>query len=293
MRKKTTLLKIAFISILTMISISVSAQWTIILNDAVGDGADNTLMDGTLLEYNYDVVNDSLWFRITVDTMTTDHSSNLGANVMVNFTGGGLTFNFWGIDNTDAFHRLVTTWVSGAPPSSYVGTVGIADNIGVNTANYANLYVDNISIIVDEALGTIVLGMNREDLIPNSAMGQPILVAAAVGSDQFWNDDIYSPFATITLSSTGIRKNTSLDQIIQIGPNPTNGILSLKSSASITGNLYFNVSNALGQTVIEEQAINFSNNFSEIRLQGLENGIYYITLKNQEEQLTHKFILSK
>ena len=110
-----------------------------------------------------------------------------------------LLFNFWGTDNSNPYHKLVTGWVTGTPPQNYSGTIGIANSTGVNASNYTNLFSNNLNITVNTTNSTIIVGMNREDLIPNSAFGQPIVTAAAVGSSSSWNDDIYSSTGTMTL----------------------------------------------------------------------------------------------
>lgn len=179
-------------------------SWTNITTDASNDGATAGLLDGTALDYYYDNTADSLWFRITTSNMNSSNSMALGFNVMVNYSGGGSTFNFWGTNNNNAFHRLVTGWVTGTPPSNYSGTMGIANSSGVSSSNYTNVANNNLDIVVTVSANTIVVGMPRTDLIPNSAMGTPIVTAAAVGSNQSWNDDIYSASGTMTVgTSTG------------------------------------------------------------------------------------------
>ncbi len=178
-------------------------QWNTITTDVIGDGANFGLLDGTLLEYRYDIVPDSLWFRLTCAGINATQSSDLGFNIMVNYPGGGTTFNFWGtsVNNGNPYHRLVSGWVTGTPPSAYAGTVGIADPAGVAASAFTNLFANNLTIIVDQPSNSVTVGMNRSDLIPNSALGQPILTAAAVGASNSWNDDIYSANGIMTLNA--------------------------------------------------------------------------------------------
>ena len=175
-------------------------QWITIANDVTGDGANPTLLDGTQLEYRFDAVTDSLWFKISCAGISAAQATDIGFNIMVNYPGGGGTFNFWGANNTNAFHRLVTGWVTGTPPSTYAGTIGISDPTGVAATNYTNLFANNLNITVDLPSNSITVGMDRAHLIPNSALGQPILTAAAVGASTAWNDDIYSANGMMTLN---------------------------------------------------------------------------------------------
>ncbi len=207
-----------------MVSLNTFSQWTTIATDVTGDGSVASLLDGTELEFRYDSTNDSLWFRISTSTINSNQSMDLGFNIMVNYAGGGSTFNFWGSNNLNPYHKLVTGWVVGLPPSNYFGTIGIGDATGVSTTNYTNLFSDNLAIIVNTSASTIEIGMKRLDLIPNSAMGQPILTAAAVGASNSWNDDIYSASGIMTLPTMNVPVTT-------ITVNGQGGINTIPSSS--------------------------------------------------------------
>lgn len=175
--------------------------YTNIVTDDCGDGADEALLDGTRLEFRYDAASDSIFFLATVNALTV--SQAIGVNVMLNIPNGGSTFNFWGNDNTAAYHKLITAWVTGSAPSSYSGTIGVADAAGVNAQDYTNLSANNISIVVNTTDKTIELGMKRTDVITNtefSGSSITVGVAGAVGSNQSWNDDLHSASGAMTIS---------------------------------------------------------------------------------------------
>ncbi len=177
--------------------------FTTIATDAANDGSNPSLLDGTLLEYSYDQLTDTLTFRVTVTNLSTNLSA-IGVNFMVNIPGGGPTFNFWGTPNNAAYHRLGTTWVTGTAPNfNYSGTIGIADNVGVAGNNFTNLSANNITFSI-VSTNQIVLKLKRTDLIPDILFGASntitCVTAAAVGSNQFWNDDIYSPTGAMTIT---------------------------------------------------------------------------------------------
>jgi len=174
--------------------------YTTIATDVCGDGANAALLDGTRLEYMYDATSDSLWFLATVNEVSS--SQAIGLNVMLNIPNGGSTFNFWGDDNQNAFHKLITVWVTGTAPSSYSGTIGVADADGVANANFTNLSADNISVVVNTEDKTILIGMKRTDAISSTEFSSGSItvgVAGAVGSNESWNDDIYSASGSMTL----------------------------------------------------------------------------------------------
>lgn len=292
MKKTTTLLKFACLTFIMAFSLNSHAQWNTLVTDAALDGFDPDLLDGTELSYQYNSVSDSLWFRISINAMTTTQSNNLGVNIMVNYSGGGNTFNFWGFDNTNPFHKLVTAWVAGTPPSNYTGTVGISDEAGVTANDYTSLFSNNLDINVDMAGNTIIIGMNREDLIPNGVMGQQVLVAAAVGSDQLWNDDLYDAAAFMTLSPSSIVENSVINNI-KVGPNPGTGLFSINSANAKGQEIYINVTNTLGQTIIENKLLNSSNRTEILDLSKFENGVYNLTLSTASEVSSKKIILAK
>ena len=253
-------------------------QWILVNGDATGDGANPVLMDGTQLEYLYNETTDSLFFRVTTSGISTAQSQDVGVNVMVNIPNGGNTFNFWGNDNMDPWHKLVTTWVTGSAPSAYSGTNGIADVVGVGANNFTNLYQNNISIVVNPTASTIVIGMNRSDLISNAQMGSGIAVAAAVGASTSWNDDIYLPGATITVSPQGIFDGLEAEQL-SIYPNPSNGLFGLDlTSTDFTTNAVVEVLDNTGRVVYQSAVNGLKMN---IDLADVATGIYMLQVREE------------
>ena len=141
----------------------VHTDYTSVATDACSDGNNSALLDGTRLEYKYDSNSDSLWFLVSVNALTS--SQHIGINVMVNIPGGGSTFNFWGNNNMDPYHKLLTFWVTGTAPSNYTGTIGITNAAGVNAQTWTSLSTNNIVAFADVANKTIRLGIKRTDLI--------------------------------------------------------------------------------------------------------------------------------
>ena len=203
-----------------------AAQFTTVLTDAAGDGDYPTDLDGTEVAYRYDAARDSLWFRVTVSTLTAAQQADVGVNLMFNIPNGGSTFNFWGQDNMNPYHILATVWVTGSAPSSYTGTIGLADATGVGSSNWTNVATNNIGIVVDGSTRQITLGMARQDLVADADLptsGIDIGFAAAVGSSQFWNDDLTGGTASINITpqSTGIfGRAATAASTVAVFPNP-------------------------------------------------------------------------
>lgn len=279
MKTTTTLLRRAAGIVVLIFSVQfASAQWTTITNDASGDGADATRLDGTKLEFRYTPADDSLHFRVTVASISAAQAGNFGVNVMVNLDAGS-KFNFWGTSNMNTWSKLVTTWVTGPP---YVGTIGIANAQGVGSMNYTNLSSNNISIVLDQAANTITLGMKRTDLITNADMAGnstiTVRAAAAVGASTAWNDDIYNLTDRMTLNNVVNSVGEVKTGVAKLYPNPANGLVTVELPANEELNASILVTDILGkqQTV----AVSSSNNILTVNTESLANGVYWLTATN-------------
>ncbi|UTW62929.1 T9SS type A sorting domain-containing protein [bacterium SCSIO 12741] len=223
-------------SICFLIGTQLSAQtYTTLLTDQSGDGSNAMLLDGTELAVSYEPASDSLWFRIAVNNLSGINLNQLGVNLMINIPGGGATFNFWGQTNTAPYHKLLTFWVTGTAPSNYIGTIGISNAAGVNGSNYRNLHSNNLSARVSAAEGYIYLGMKRTDLITDAEMGGDkitLKVAAAVGSNTVWNDDLYDPSKNWELDKSSSPNVTGINVVeeakVSVYPNPVSDVLTIR-----------------------------------------------------------------
>ncbi|PCJ64317.1 MAG: hypothetical protein COA58_13260 [Bacteroidetes bacterium] len=267
--KKTT-------TILTLMVLSVSsafAQYQTISTDPSGDS--NGFNDVTKLEYKYDNTTDSLWFRFTLATIPS--GTDLGVNVMVNIPGASDSFNFWGDDNTNAYHRFVTAWVTGTPPSNYSGVIGIADGSGVQSSNYVNLQNNNLNIVVSTAGNTIELGMKGLNLIPSSARNQSISTAGAVGHSAGYEDDIYTSTGSIELTTTtaGIKSENATSTAIQIFPNPANDKINIATQNLNEGDVMYFIYDITGKEVYRSSLVVDKS----IDISSFNSGVYYVKMK--------------
>jgi hypothetical protein len=89
--------------------------------------------------------------------------------------------------------------------------------------------------------------------------------------------------------TTGIEENTSLNPIISVYPNPTNGVFNVdfKNSSNIK------VMNTLGSIIYEAKLDQTTDGTKNIDLTSFANGVYFINVSNDKGSLNHKVILDK
>lgn len=267
-------------SIFSCLSIA-NAQWIVLDTDMIDDGNDPTLLDGIEYAYRYDVASDSLWFRMTAVEISEAQSMDLGVNVMVYFPNPGpdeFLFQFWSPGNNITWHRLVTVWVTGSAPSNYTGTAGISKGDEVTIGNYTTL-VDGLTVIVDQSQSTIVIGMNRADLIPNDQTNQDVELAAAIGSSTLWNDDFISTgvIPTVNLDATISNTHNLISNDLQFYPNPAQDFINIKSDLDIQ--LSFLEFYDLSGRYIQKTRITQNTN---VDISSLSNGLYLLKAYTQE-----------
>lgn len=260
-------------------STTVSAQWNALETDIAGDGSYPNLLDGISFEYMHDVETDSLWFRVTVAELNEEQSTNVGVNIMVWFptpAADESLFNFWSAGNGIAWHRLLTAWVTGTAPNNYTGTMGISKGAGVNNSDFTGV-VDDLSIQVNMDDNTIIIGMNRTDLIPDDQLGQAVEIASAVGSSMSWNDDILTSTAapiialdTTTATMTSVLPLVTSDEVNAF-PNPANNTITIESSSELEiSNLeFYDMAGKLVMTTIAKENTN-------IDISKMSSGTYLI-----------------
>jgi hypothetical protein len=88
--------------------------------------------------------------------------------------------------------------------------------------------------------------------------------------------------------STKDQKN-NLD--ILIYPNPSKGVLSIVANEMVYGNTNLKLMNSQGKVLVNKNVI-FQKS-TELNLTSLENGIYFLELKNGNSKITKKLILQK
>ncbi|MBI3518559.1 MAG: T9SS type A sorting domain-containing protein [Bacteroidetes bacterium] len=88
---------------------------------------------------------------------------------------------------------------------------------------------------------------------------------------------------------TGIDESIATNPEISVYPNPTNGVINVDYSNAKT----IRVINALGTLIYEEKIEQLSQGTKSIDLNNFANGIYMITVSNENGSSNHKVILNK
>lgn len=194
--------------------------FTTVLADTCGDGA----IDGTRLEYKYVPASDSIYFLGTFQSLTAGQSQALGSILAFRIPGmannliepGGLP---------GSYSKLATLWLSGTAPSSYTGTNLISD--GSNSLN------NKISVYVNLADKTILLGLKRQDLVTDAAFGSgsslKVSVAWAVG-DVNITDQLFSATAEFTIA----KNTTGTPPVVTTSPVANITITSVTGGGTIS-----------------------------------------------------------
>lgn len=178
-------LAVSLFSLVGGVSSTLQGQtWAEIATDGQGDGASPALNDGKSLSWYYNRATDTLWFRVEVySPMATDA---FGVNIVLDTDGNPNNGDaWWGSNGGFRYDKLITVWVTRSG-QGYVGTIGVANPAGVAAGDYTNLFQNNMQVILDPSQNSYVIGIERSQIDDDGNMR----AIAAVGSNQFWNDDI-------------------------------------------------------------------------------------------------------
>ena len=92
--------------------------------------------------------------------------------------------------------------------------------------------------------------------------------------------------------TTGIDQVNSVNNIsFAVSPNPTNGEFTLTAESKTAKTYNLNVRNMLGQSVHAEIIAINGMMTKNMNLNGLEKGVYFVSLENDEEKLVKKVVL--
>lgn len=263
--KKLVILLFLFMAITV---ISFAQTWTTLASDPSGDGAQggSSFLDGTKLEYRYDDITDSIWFRVTTDNFLT---SNYGINIIMDVSGGGAKQNWFGTNSSFQYNRIITAWIT----TGTSGVVGVTDAAGFQAANYTKLGANNIKIDVNPNDKTYTLGLKRTDITNDTALHANVI--AGVGSNQFWDDDVpNSGSGAIHAAPLSISALTVKALGYQVYPNPSSGILYLRKTNGNTID-HIMLFDMLGKRVLESTISN-SENIISINTSKMNKGTYFL-----------------
>lgn len=94
------------------------------------------------------------------------------------------------------------------------------------------------------------------------------------------------------MSPAGINES-ALNKNITVLPNPTSGLVNVVVTLASKEDLTISVSNALGQTVINNEYNSIVNDMISLDLGSLNNGVYFVTVSNGKDKMVKKVVLNK
>lgn len=267
------------------IGIASFAQWGTLAMDATGDGSVGgpNFLDGTKLEYRYDNMSDSIWFRVTVTNVL---NANYGINIIMNVTDGGTTAKWFGTNSSFDYNRVITAWVT----SGTSGTVGITDASGFGTMNYTKLGANNIDIQVDATNKTYTLGMKRTAIYNDTVLKADII--AGVGSNQYWDDDV----PNIGSGGIDVAPTLSIHAIshsnpdFTIYPNPAQSMLNIKRDGIGEDQVSLHMYNISGKKMYTG-LMQPGDKSHTIDIAGKNSGIYLLKIITSENAETKTIII--
>lgn len=103
----------------------------------------------------------------------------------------------------------------------------------------------------------------------------------------------YFPYVDYDISvipyTVGIEKENSLESV-SLSPNPSPGIVTIQYKNKSSHISTVTVSNTLGENIYEQK---LTSSETQINLSNHPNGIYFVQLRNNEQTITRKILLSK
>ncbi|MGE0567558.1 MAG: SBBP repeat-containing protein [Bacteroidia bacterium] len=155
--------------------------------------------------------------------------------------------------------------------------VNTTPTIGVNSGTICS--GDSFTIIPSGA-NTYTIEGGTAIVSPSINTSYTVVGTSAVGC--FGANTATSNVAVVIC--TGLNKNDlSHVNVITIGPNPTNGIIIIE----LSNNANATITNQLGQKVFNEH---FYKGQTKIDITKFSNGIYYLSISNNQEKIFYKII---
>lgn len=123
-----------------------------------------------------------------------------------------------------------------------------------------------------------------------------------IGEDYFWkvrainNVDTteWSPIWQFHTGQQGIGNISLQDDMFNLFPNPSNGLLNIEMNAAIQSNVQVTILDFVGRNIYEQNHL-FDKGLStmKIDLSGMSNGLYFIRFRSGETVYTEKLVIDK
>jgi hypothetical protein len=171
-------------------------KWIKLMEDSPGDGRNKGSADGKALSYFYDADNDLLWFKL--DLYSRVNWNMPAVSIAINTGADQNTgMNWYGANSKYKFDKMLSVGPTDRRDGEYFGYNGITNAAGVSARDWINEKSGDITLYIDAAEDSYMVGVKRTDIAPNL---RRFHVIGSVGENALWNDDIgESGFATIEL----------------------------------------------------------------------------------------------
>jgi hypothetical protein len=282
-------------STLIMMAFSSFGQWTTITTDSSSDAP--TGMEGSILEWQYDVVNDDIQFRITCPNLAT-YANSPSADfsfALPNGTDSGTpSGTHWSSTTPVNKTAEIYTDAGGTPPAQYTyatwGGLYIYEPAGLPTADLC-VGTSCVGLNVDVANNQMTYTFDRSGIITDTEMGGSntavIGLVMNVGNNVSWSDAIThnsggASTATFTLTLNG-GGNAAINELandaMTVYPNPASTIIQLQNNKTIH--------NASIVSLTGEEVLSVSSNqaLTSINIESLEKGMYIINYIDEDKAL--------
>jgi hypothetical protein len=260
----------------------------------------------------------------TTYTVTVTNANGCTAidNVIVTVTGSTMSVNATSTPQQIcewSSVQLNSSVSGGSGPVTYSWTstpVGFSSTLQNPSASplVSTVYTVSVTDGTNNATSDISVTVNSLPAIPTVIQNQNILSSSAASLYQWYQysvlmpgetnqnlnitaDGLYQVEITDTNGCTAISaaidyfytgiKNTSVDNLVTIYPNPSTGIIILKGSILEKNNFEIEVFDLCGKLQFQ------TNSEKEIDLSLLQEGIYYITISSGETKINKKLTIIK
>jgi hypothetical protein len=240
---------------------------------------------------------------VTVNPLPVLNSTNqticLGETATLNVTGAQ-TYTWTTTPSVSGDTYTITPDASGTTVYTVVGTSSLSCSnsrtVSINTRALPNISANatSTSICSGESVTLFGIGGGLTTYtwtggVSNGTAFQPTATETyTVSSTGAFNPCVNSDEITIVVNAcTGIEEIENNSSAVIINPNPNNGVFSINSKIS---NYVITIIDVTGREVFKQTS---QNENSQINVSDLQNGVYYIQISNNKQQVTQKMLIAK
>lgn len=268
------------------------------------DSLGYTVSTGSIT-YLYDVFTTGTgWDAHLVDSLQTDYAYELSPIEDAGSTGTYLTFPVYhrlGLSRTKDGQYMIFNWVDTDPMTAPSNTAGSLEN------TFPNIHSKGLNVSTNMWTPTTIM-TTEEDyfftyhsptaLVSGSTIKVPTTFSfGRTGSDiagvydHYYVDGVQFDVADFTLTSNNSVAASAVETLKMV-PNPASTQTSVNFNLKSNENVVLTVSNVMGQTVaVTEGNYSAGNHIISVSTEGLEKGIYLVTLTSGTTKTTGKLVI--